>query len=376
MVKIEIIKDISLREISLLKQRAVRTPHVGSESLHGLVHEQLSGSSSETGIVNLYYDRTTAADIYHHPSYIIVGGKKIKIATAKKNGEDVLSTHLPIDCHMFRLDLIYPDRGRKNYSEFIAENMLEYSEMVQSLGRIVFKKDLWTRYVNNNGIVLNIKPDSYEQIWQDGVFQISDNKKGWIMPNILNIISMFYIDDKKFRSGVVHQISGAEMYKYIKALDSDIQELWKILVKERGSSENLLVKMYPTGNARFASFKQADFYKLSLFLEKVKELECFNLEKAKYFKSVKGKPEKEDLEKINKMGARINTEVEDLAFEIRGILYAMSDAKFVSQYDMEPGQKIYIHDFCLDSSIKELDDMIDFIKKLIKRRKKRHSENF
>jgi len=372
-VSLKIVTDVTLEEISQISQRVTRTPHVGNECLHGVVHEILAAIGN---IFNLYYDRTTRVDIYHHPSYIVVGGKKIKIAPTEKDGKDILTTHLDVKSHMFRLDLVFPEstKNRSTYSQFIQKYKKEYEEMVLITGKTVFDMGLWSRFVKEDGVIINKKPASWQQILSEGIFQVTQwsEKSGWIMPNILNILSMIFIDDREYKSGKVYQISGAEMYRYIQGMMNDIDTLWNLLVKKAGASESVELIMFPTGNARFGAFNQADYYKLELMLSKRKEIDDFNETKSEYFRSLSGnKPDPEKMKEFNTRGISLQHEYQDLCWENRDILYAMSDASFTSQYDMQPGQKIHIHPFCLKSSIEELDKMVKEMKDNIKRREKR-----
>ncbi len=358
-LSISIHEDISIDNLIGIHKKGgvvLKTPHVGNIYPNNLAITSL-------GIPTLFYDRNLGRkDLNFHPHQLIVDSRSEVIADP-----DVLVTHavvnrvpdnMPsappigtrlVDFHMTAVKNALPRARCFTYTEYIQEN----AEMTLEVLKIATGQDasLWARKVDNGGKVTRTAASSWKEIEKDGIYGLTNQQSGWLIPNPMSILLHNTIDVAKSGSGELYLLSGPDMYKYISGYQGTLSAMFEKIRSHSSLKlpDNIVCHVVPVIDMRFIVEKPH----MEALNELVDSYENLLVRDG-------GSVTKIDLQMMAETTECLERNVD--VFQ-KTIFYDIENACCFTQHDLLESSGLYIHPWALNSKLGDVSNAFSFLKK-------------
>lgn len=358
-LSISIHEDISIDDLIGIHKKGgvvLKTPHVGNIYPNNLAIASL-------GIPTLFYDRNLGRkDINFHPHQLIVDSQSEVIANP-----DVLVTHavvnrvpdnMPsappigtrlVDFHMSAVKKSLPGAKCFTYTEYIQENAGVTLEVL----KIATNQNvsLWARKVDSDGAVSRAVASSWEEIKKDGIYGLTNQQSGWLIPNPMSILLHNTIDVAKNGSDELYLLSGPDMYKYISGYQETLSSMFEE-IRSRSSlklPDNIVCHVVPVIDMRFIVEKP--------HMEALNELvgSYENL-----LARASGDVTQIDLQTTEEVMKCLGINID--VFK-KTIFYDIENACCFTQHDLLKSSGLYIHPWALNSRLGDVSNAFSFLKR-------------
>lgn len=250
---------VSINDLVGLQEQGfsvMRSAHVGNLSPYNL-------TLAASGIRMLLVDHNvTGVDKNYFPEKQLSQGASIELAP---NGLVVsrvaTSKGFLDDQHIDAMQQALPEATFFTNTEYLQANDIVASEITALA--LTYKPELFERIVKADGTTEQVV-NGAELVDAFGVLQLSSNpraeKPAVIMPNLLDILINFVVEELESGKQTQYHISGPDMIRYINSLQKDLQDLYQI-VRSNAPFGNRLpallnVQLVPAADARFATTSQ------------------------------------------------------------------------------------------------------------------------
>lgn len=368
--KISIDEDLSIADlVDIYKNGGVvlKTPHVGNIYPNNLAIGSL-------GIPMLFYDRTLGAkDFNFHPDRIIVKGDSMLVADS-----DILTTHSIIrqvpqslcgsikigskvlDLHMLTLKHAIPQANCFTYTEYLQNNKDQILKVLEKVTELY--PSLWWRVVSEDGIVSKSQANNWDDILNFGIFGLTNVRKGWIIPNLVNVLFHGTVDISKAGRGDVYLLSGPDMYKYIDGYQCELNRIYDQLKMSIDLSlpETVNCHIVPVANMRFiveVDFKESLDELVDLYIK----YRTINSSIAKSGASVGSSTADSIKEKYKIKDEIFNCIARSFESFKMTMFYNIEEANCFTQYDLINSRGLYIHPWAINNSLLEVSKAYSFL---------------
>lgn len=361
-VDLQITTNLSLLELQRLHRDGKpvsKTPHVGNWRLDTLACATL-------GIPHKVVDANKGAlDHNFHPDSVIVGGHKTLVGHPDRlmshavvlNEPEVFQNRFRQgaslrEIHMRALCDAVPQTVATPWSQHlseIADDAIAIMEVITEVDTRV-----WSRRVYEDGYTVSDTCRGWVVVEAHGIFGVTNSKKGWISPNIVNIMLDMIVDAKQFGSSVVYHLSGPDMYKYLGKLMPDINKLYDLCRAKLGWNipEVLTFKVIPVADMRFAvpeSHRRALNRLIDVWLS-VSEFEDSIGSRIKSSDNPKT-----EVARVIEDRATIEQRLEQAVKDCLLPFFKMERGNYTTQYDiLASGESIYVHPWGLETQIADI----------------------
>jgi len=365
MFKVSIVDDLPLSAL-IEKDLGVMSPHAGNFKMNRMGLTRLFRALVYTGT----YGR---ADDLFRPDYVMCGGKLLGPITEA----DVMMTHAKVSqqcgglnghsrwfpegalvakCHLAALKKAVPDTRAVHYPDYLQEHAECLLKMVEVVTKI--RPDIWETFVEDDGGFYSRAVRDWDELSRVGILCLSNNRYGWKLPNVLNILLSAVIESMDRDTDRVYFLSGASMHGYVCEFADLLSELYDHLAKSLpswGLTETLHYVVVPAAQVRFITTmdQKAELDALlAAYLvwrefdnEKCRRMRALRLQEARIAlaRSLR------QAESERKLAVKVTADaVPDIFFPSKGV--------FRSQYDLLSAKeaRFYIHPFALDHPVAEV----------------------
>ena len=365
-IQLKIRKDLSLNDLVSFKRAGFlvfKTPHVGNWYPNNLACAAL-------GIPMKVVDSTKGClDRNFHPHCVIVNGTRTQIAE-----ENALTSHTKVtrahehtadrfkigasvsETHMGALREAFPELEMLTVSGYLKENSGRVLELLEVLTQ--HDHSIWERYVREDGITEPRHARQWIVVNASGVCGTNGSNRGWVSPNIANILMDVTIDPLKFNTDIVYELSGPDMYKYIGQLMPKLNELYEVVRQKLWPElpETVTLNLVPVADMRFA----VPTHRRQVLDELVEVLKTVSMFENGIGDRINSAPNRE------KFICQIVNERSVLRDNLREVLracpdpfYDIYDGTFFSQYDLlSCSEGLFIHPWALETPVGVLSDLI------------------
>ncbi len=384
--------------------RVGRTPHLGQQNM---VAGDGAWTTFATNVLELLYDFNIGAkDRYHHPHIKV--DERGHIERIHNSHDDRITYSQPevTEHHMRTIKKAFPDTAIERWSDFIHERRELVFDVLKIIGPYLVEQGLFERKIDEEGNVFKYgqgnKPRTWEQVVNDGIVPITSKHKGWLLPNVVNVLLMAFIDSVELKTDEVHHISGAEMGKYITAYEEDLNNMYDMLRKKFGLHNVVRFNLHLGASAKFITVvKRSD--DLNDLIASTQAYQDFLKEKGEKFslmakngasKKEIGEAAKEMEEQIGKkVKSRLREAVrEQMKLGREGIFADISrietgsDGKFrlgavtheelLNQHDGNPAREgVYAHKIMQELTLNQLAAILELVHKIRKEIERRDKNN-
>jgi hypothetical protein len=374
--KISIHDNISINDLLTVNRKGgvvLKTPHVGNIYPNNLAIASL-------GIPMLFYDRTLGSkDFNFHPNKIIFGGKSEIIAEPDiltthsiitQTPENIDSSFKPIigsklvDFHMSVLKKALPMVNGFTYTEYIQSNKSMVVKILEEVTKL--HPHLWTRIVDENGMTSKATAISWDDIVRLGVYGVTNNKSGWIIPNPVSILFHGTIDISKAKVEDAYLLSGPDMYRYIDGYQEELNEIYDHLKKVLNWElpETMNCHIIPVINMRF--IVEIDYKNTldKLVAAYLKFVSLENLIRSSIENAVNGSSIEKNIKEKEAVKKEIMSCIsEGLPFFRQTVFYDIEEENCFTQYDLIKSNGLYIHPWAISSKLCDVSKAFNFLKK-------------
>ncbi len=385
-LNIEINNDYTLNEVLSLHQAQEtslqRTPHTGNINMSHILHFQL-------GLPAVLYDRNKGRlDSTFNPHMVVNqnGAERISNDDVLMTHARIESSHIPVDDHADLFELggkvadahteairrVFPEVDVVQYSDYLAEN----NELVSDVLHVVsqhYDGELWQRWVEPDGNTKSIMPESNTDAAQQ-VFGVSDDEKGWIIANKMNVLLMAVAEAKKFATDRVYHISGPDMYRYIDGMADELDYLYATVrdkLPQYQLPQTLDFVILPMANIKFIANEQKQ--------DKLEELidiwpEYLGMQKSRkdFFKALNSQNlGREDVSVAvsdfkQERELPVLKQIQSLCSACPELFYDTKQKNHLSQYDLLNGygRDLVVPKKLLDMKIGDINNMYETYKKI------------
>lgn len=361
-VDLQITTDLSLLELQRLHQSGyavTKTPHVGNWRLDTLACATL-------GIPHKVVDANKGAlDHNFHPDSVIVGGRKIVVghpdrlmshAVVLKEPEVFQDRFRPgaslREIHMRALCDAVPQTVATPWSQHlseIADDAIAVMEVITEVDTRV-----WSRRVYEDGYTVSDTCRGWVVVEAYGVFGVTNSKKGWISPNIVNIVLDMIVDAKRSGSSVVYHLSGPDMYRYLGKMMPDVHKLYDRCRAKLGWNlpEVLTFKVVPAADMRFA-VPESHRSALDRLIDVWLGLSEFEDSVGVLIKSAADK--KAEIVRVREERTAIEHKLEQAVKDCQLPFFEMERGDYTTQYDLlASGESLYVHPWGIETPIADI----------------------
>ena len=356
MFNVIISDEVSINDLAVLLKKGesvLRSAHVGNQYVSNMV-------LLSAGIPAIHYDRTVGKkDKNYYPHLVLQGGRSrlhgvlcnpsvvIARTTAGSDHLSVLQRVIPKD--LARIEL-YSDYIRRH--ESLGRHIMPLlSRIGQHIG-IRGKAWEWRRFVLEDGSVEERNARSWKQIENEGIFGISRETYGWIMPNIFNIILVSLFESLEYKTRVVHHLSGPDMITYIGKLVPDLSVVWDNVADYVGAPKDLDFYLYPTAYAKFATLASRR-NQLNDLIMNYELLDSFKENKAVQIKAVSSEERTLVLNRLIKRGNELNYRLKASLGECSDLFVNLSTQRHITHHDAAI-DGLYVPSWTLNQPLKRL----------------------
>jgi hypothetical protein len=213
---------------------------------------------------------------------------------------------------------------------------------------------LFERRVLSSGNTMQESLRSVQQFDRNGVYGVTSLAEGWLMPNALNILMDGAIDAAAMGEREVFSLSGPDMFRYIGAMQSQLNELYDGLRSVMPElPETLTYHVVCVAEMRFAvreSRMPALNALIDAYLADEQALEYWNAR-------MRGAINLEPLiaQKKNECGGKYES-LRTAAIACPEAFYCISDGTFMSQHDLvNTNERIAIHPWALTAPMSAIE---------------------
>lgn len=361
-VDLQITTDLSLLELQRLHRdgkSVSKTPHVGNWRLDTLACATL-------GIRHKVVDGNKGVlDHNFHPDSVIVHGRKTIVghpdrlmshAVVLKEPEVFQDRFRPgaslREIHMRALCDAVPQTVATPWSQHlsnIADDAIAVMEAITEVDARV-----WNRRVYEDGTTVSDTCRGWVIVEAHGILGVTNPKKGWISPNIVNIMLDMIVEAKRFGSSVIYHLSGPDMYKYLGKLMPDINKLYDHCREKLDWNlpEVLTFKLVPASDMRFAvpeSHRRALDNLIDVWLS-VSEFEDSVGVRIKSSDNPKA-----EIARVIEDRATIERKLEQAVKDCPLPFFEMKRGDYTTQYDLlASGESLYVHPWGIETPISHI----------------------
>ena len=346
----------------------VRTPHVGNVTGHTL-------GLAALGLRLLLYDRTLGQrDISCHPHLIIAGGESEQIGDPT-----VLTTHArvvtpsrraaarvgtPITAvHLAPLRRAYPERQWTTYTDFVRGHADAVLPILAAATRAM--PSLWRRRVDAHGVVERGEIASWDDLTRDGVYGVTSQSSGWLIPNELNVLLTCTVETAGRDVDWALLMAGVDMIRYMTAYESLLGHLYDV-VRTREPDlklpEQFRCVVSPVYRVRFHITEREQW----LLDEMLSIYERILRENAAIRTEIRTGSHESPAASLITARQRSIGALHDL-FAAHGdalawhTFYDSRDAAYFTQHDLGEGERVRIHPWAVQASVAENHDAYHFL---------------
>lgn len=233
-------------------ESVVRSSHAGNQYASNL-------ALLRAGIPAVQYDRTTGEkDRNYHPHLILRDGQSRLRGVLCHPSTLVARTTAGTD-HLRVLRRVIPEEHARIelYGDYLRRHEAcdrSVLSILRQVGHTLGGKTWqWHRFVEDSGTIVERRPATWAQIEAEGIFGVTRETHGWIMPNIFNVLLMSLFESLEYRAQRIHHLSGPDMIQYIGRMAPEISALWDEVASYIGAPLDLEFHLYPTAAAKFAT---------------------------------------------------------------------------------------------------------------------------
>lgn len=359
MFRVIISDDVSINDLATLVKKGesvLRSAHVGNQYVSNMV-------LLSAGIPAVHYDRTLGKkDRNYYPHLVLQGGESrlhgvlcnpsVVIARTSAGSDHLRVLQRVIPKESARVEL-YSDYIRRH--ESIGCHMMPILRHVgQSLG-IRGRSWKWSRFVLEDGTVEERVPRNWQQIEQEGVFGVSRETYGWIMPNIFNIILTSLFESLEYKVRAVHHLSGPDMINYIKKMTQDLSVIWSVVARYVGAPEDLDFYLYPTASAKFATLAPRR-NQLNELIMSFEAFESFKRKKGETIRSALSEDRSKLIDRFAKKGDELNDLMKHTLGKCSDLFVDLSTQRHITHHDAAV-HGLYVPDWTLNQPLRRLGEI-------------------
>lgn len=379
--------DLSLQDLVALHcagHSVVKTPHVGNWYPNNLAVASL-------GIPMHVYDHMVGVkDENFHPHKLIVNGHGEKMADSA-----ILITHARVirapsrfperfpvgsrvlDGHMQAVRDAVPGANCEVSTDYLQQYMDMVLAILETVTNLLPK--LWHQFVDADGTVSERSCIGWDSIRETGVYGLTNDEFGWLIPNVLNVLMDGVIEAVLHKESVVYHLSGPDMFRYIGKYKATLTEIHSILRQKLDwVPETVEMHLVPVASMRFA-VPEARRQTLDTFVDALLAIYAWRTERGeKNTFGCNGRRANataagtEDKKRQQREALLI-----DPAAACTDVWYDIKKGSFVSQYDLlAAGTRIYVHPWALGVPITALWHVEDYITNIRKRKEQLGSRSW
>lgn len=306
------------------------------------------------GIPTVLFDRNLGSrDTNYHPDHVIKGGVRTKVC-----GADVLMTHAVVnqaapgfvvgervaDCHMRATLRAFPDAKACTWSAYLRQNEDLVGRIVEVAARV--SPELWYRRVDQEGRISRLPQGvlATPNMILGKVHGLDEERAGWVIPNMLNILILSMVDSECADSDVLHHLSGPDMCKYVLRMEQGLSALHTKVAERLGLRRELLLQVHPTADYRLACLR-TNKNALDALVGQVLDLQQRMLTHRQELSRVSDSASKAAWGRFfSEERQRRVRELQQVAASCgNAISYDLGQANFLSQHDVAGPDDFYIH---------------------------------
>lgn len=364
--------DLSLQKLVELHRAGhsvVKTPHVGNWYPNNLAVASL-------GIRMHVYDRMIGTkDENFHPHKLIVGGQGERMADPA-----LLITHARVirapsrfperfpvgsrvlDGHMQAIRDAVPGANCVVYTDYLRQHMDKVIAILEPVTGLFPK--YWHQFVDVDGTVSERTCIGWDYIKQDGIYGLTNDESGWLIPNVLNVLMDGVMEARLHDTSVVYHLSGPDMFRYIGKYQKMLIKAHAVLrQKLNWVPEAVELRLVPIAAMRFAvpeTRRQA----LDRFVDEL--LAIYAWKTARGDKNTHGYNGRQTKATAAGSEDKKRQQREVLLLEPAAacpdVWYDIEKGSFVSQYDLLAADtRIYTHPWALEAPITALQYAKDYV---------------
>lgn len=253
---------VSLRDLVRLMNTGysvLKSPHVGNQHPSNLVCAALGIPLEMVSFTKGIRDQN------FHPHVRIEGGEQYPLASPHtwtqfaqtSDGQTLTSYHQEAVKRVFPGVDIATDMERMRQYPALTAMVLQATNVRRA-------QSVWYRKVSETGVVTSRSQGFLEQVeLETNVFQFSNDRSGWVVPNKLHIIFDFVYQSLSSGRDTIYHLSGPQMVEYIATLGTELEVLYDAVRQVIPQLPLVLrVRMVPVASARFVT-NRADVEGLS-----------------------------------------------------------------------------------------------------------------
>lgn len=363
-LSVRVCEDVSLQDLTRELETGgsvVKTPHVGS-----IYHNNLLMLS--LGIPLICYDRTTGAkDTLFHP-HGIVCDKAFRVLTRA----DILTTHARVvntpdderfgqyfrsgasvlEGHMRSLRDVFPRASITAWGDVIEAESDYFLAVLDQLARVYGQDFLghWYRRVTIEGELVRDTPRSWDAM-RNHVFRLTDQKQGWILPNLLNVFLTALLQHRQAPGkNDVYHLSGPDMIRYIGNMQGTL-EGYSMALGSLGCRHDVVFNVVPVAHVRFAALDPGAF---KAVWEGLTRMDAYLGESGDIFRNARGTLDKAVAQSITERRKELGKEFSDALAACPEIIGCPTERSTLTHYDLLGGGKLHTNVAVTQASVKEL----------------------
>lgn len=362
---VQIREDLSLADLRRLRKEGasvMKTPHVGNVYPNNLLVARM-------GILMNFYDRTIGArDKNFHPHRVIVDGKSEEIALghvmtthARVTREVIGVPHIAkeeriVDCHMRAMQNAMPDADCVVYTDYLRH----HADVVLEVLSIVADEhpEVWEYLVTRDG---DRRPfhitRGRERLLAYGIYGITDDAQGALVPNILNILLDGIIESRETGLHEVYHLSGPDMVKYIGTMLKTLDALYATVRRNSSLSlpETIIFNLVPVAGIRFAVDREHRA-EVDDLIDAWHGLNAGNRQRSEMLRMASDKNAAIQAAAAGKSQDMLRLRAAAVA--ATHVFYDIARADTFSQYDLLRGRELYVHPWGCEATIREIELMM------------------
>lgn len=373
MFKVIVEHNVSLSELARKDSEGepvVRTPHVGNLYPANL-------AALKAGLRAVIYDQTLGSkDHNYHPHRVIMGGKSEMIGNPNifltharvERASTLQPDRFPVgaklaECHMQALREALPGNRAILFRDWLHENADVTASILMSAAKVSI--DAWERFVETDGTVSARGLSGPDQLEREGILGVHSDDRGWVIPNAVAVLVATIVDVMKYKRNRVWHLSGPDMFRYFVDHTEYVNQMYSVV---RHSHHNLPddieLIIVPTADMTFVTSAerapQLDALVNSVLdymvgeVERTAHREVLTLRKGRINRFERATMENNEVAEKKRIQAAIK--------EMKDPLYRIEDGKYLSQYDVLNGHRLYVHQWGLDTPLKYVSEALRIIR--------------
>lgn len=348
--------DVSINDLVTLLEKGesvLRSAHVGNQYVSNMV-------LLYAGIPAIHYDRTVGKkDRNYYPHLVLQGGRS-RLHGVLCNPSTVIARTTAGHDHLSVLQRVIPkDLARVElYSDYIRRHeslgchiMPILRKVGQTLGTYG-KSWKWTRFVLEDGVIEERTPRNWQQIENEGVFGVSRDTYGWIMPNIFNVILTSLFESLEYKTSRIHHLSGPDMITYIGRMIFDLSVIWNVVADYIGVLKDLDFYLYPTASAKFATLASRR-NQLNELISSYETFARFKKNKGVQIKTAPLEERSKVISSLARKGDKLNFRIKSSVLECEDLFIGTSTQRHITHHDAAM-YGLYVPSWTLDQPLRRL----------------------